>query len=92
MIGAKLMAYFMHYIVDIEIITLWDPIGRGCDTTSFGTVGANATDATGITAAAGSAEHMTDIIQLASPITDVRAGWSCEFQLDNVVYGSVDAV
>ena len=62
MVGAQLVAYFMYYIVYIEIISLRNSISRRSDTASFLSVYTNATDTTGISTTAGSAKHVPDII------------------------------
>ena len=62
MVGAHLVAYFMCYIVYIEIISHRNSISRRSDTASFLSVYTNATDTTGVSTTAGSAKHVPDII------------------------------
>ena len=63
MVGSELMADLVHDVVDIEVITLRNAIGRRCDSAPFGVIGAaNAADAAGIAAAARGPEHMADVI------------------------------
>ncbi len=62
MISAHLMSYFMHDIINIEIIALRYSVGRRSNSASFHPVNTNAADTARVSAAARSAEHMTDVI------------------------------
>ena len=67
MVGTYLVANFMGYIVDVEIIALGNAICRGGDTTAFAIgrsdfVDANATDTSGIATTATRSKHMTNIV------------------------------
>src|SRR5882724_2536490 len=62
MVSTQLVPYLMHYIIDIEIISLWNSIGRRSKATSFLIVYTNTTDTTGIAAATGCPEQVANII------------------------------
>src|SRR5215831_15130934 len=62
MVSTELVPYFMHYIINIEIIPLWNSISRRGKPTSFLIVNTNATDTAGIATTAGCAKKVADII------------------------------
>lgn len=62
MIRAHLVPHFMHDIVDIEVISHRDTIGRRGNSTPFVTVVTDATNTPGVSAAAGSAEHVANVV------------------------------
>ena len=62
MIGSHLMAYFMHYIVDVEIISLGYAISRRSKTAAFLIVCADTTNTTCVTTATGSSKQVPDIV------------------------------
>ena len=82
---AHLMAYFMHYIIYIEIISHRNSISRRSDTASFLSVYTNATNTTGVSTTAGSAEHVADIIICLTDHIAVKVVCNWLFQLPNVV-------
>ena len=62
MVRAHLMAYLMCDIIDVEIISHRDSISRRSDSPPFLSVYTNATNTPGVSATAGSAKHVADII------------------------------
>ena len=81
MVGTYLVANFMGYIVDVEIIALWNAICRGSDAAAFAidrsaSVDTNATDTSCIATTATRSKHMTYIVTGFTHI-----GNQCIFQL-----------
>jgi len=49
MIGTQLVANFVHYIIHIKIVALWNTVCRRSESFSFLSIGANTSDTTCIT-------------------------------------------
>ena len=62
MVSTHLVAYFVYYIVYVEIISHGDSISGRSDSAPFLSVYTNTTDTTGVSTTAGSAEHVANII------------------------------
>ncbi len=56
------MTYLMDDIINVEIISHRNSISGRSNAPSFLSIDTNATDTTGVSATAGSAEHVADII------------------------------
>ena len=56
------MSDFVDDIINVEIVSHRDAISRRSDSASFDSVDANTADTAGVSAAAGSAEHVANVV------------------------------